>query len=242
MRIGCLRPAVFMMTLVLAGCQRSEPKESDAEPAAITANEQLALASAFYRAEPCGAAIISQTPGAGRVFHYTMSRSVENQPRMTRAQTIRSVSGDMVSYDEALGMGDMTSPPESRQARFGFLLTASAGRSIRYDGAEAAIKGLQPGQTVKIPMTETLSDSDAAPARGEAVVMFVGCGVTHPTVTGAPGEPVRVYRVKTPHATPQAPGQMTDATELEVLLSQRYGWPVVESVAGGTMVLTSVSN
>ena len=242
MKSNFMHPAIFMAFFTLTGCSQSEPEGAGAEVSAVTTSERLTSASAFYRAQHCDTAIASDPPRAGRVFHYTMSSSGENQPLMTRAQPIRSVSGDMVNYDEVLGMGEMSSPPESRQARLGLLLTASTGRSIRYDGAEDAIKGLQSGHFVKIPMTETLSDSDATPAQGEAVVTFVGCGVTHPTVTGAPGEPVRLYRLKMPHAAPQAPGQMTEVTELEILLSQRYGWPVVESVSGGTMVLTSVSN
>ncbi|WP_147399875.1 hypothetical protein [Brevundimonas sp. LPMIX5] len=237
-----LSPAALVVTLFVAGCHQSEPEKADAELAAITKSEQPASASAFYRAEPCDEVVASSPPIIGRIFKYAMADKDSNQPLMTRIQTVRSVSGDLVSYDEVLGMGEMSSPTEARQARFGLLLTASTGRSVRYEGAEAAIKALQPGQTARIPMTETLSPSDKMPAKGEAVVEFVGCGVTQPTVTGAPDEAVRVYRLTMPHSTAQTPGQMTEVTRLEILLSQRYGWSVVESVPSGTMVLTSVTS
>ncbi|MEN5052024.1 hypothetical protein [Brevundimonas naejangsanensis] len=237
-----LRPAALVVTLFVAGCHQSEPEKADAELAAITKSEQPASASVFYRAEPCDEVVASSPPIIGRVFQYAMYDKDSNQPLMTRIQTVRSVSGDLVSYDEVLGMGEMSSPPEARQARLGLLLTASTGRSVRYESAEAAMKALRPGQTTRIPMTETLSASDRAPAKGEAVVEFVGCGVTQSTVTGAPDEAVRIYRLTMPHSMPQDPGRMTEVTQLEVLLSQRYNWPVVESVSSGTMVLTSVSN
>lgn len=162
---------------------------------------------------------------------------------MKREQTIRSVTGDQVDYSEVLSMEGMPpSPPEQRQTRLGLFTTATSGRSIRFEDAARTLSSLLPGMSAEIAMTETIeSDDGRTTASGQMSLTFLGCGISERIVAGAPDESVRVYRLVIPFSSPDSPGNLSESVELEVLVSEKRGWPVAERSSSGTSVMTSVS-
>lgn len=232
---------ICLAGLVATACGQAEtkPRADPAAPAsaADTSAPAAGAAVALYEEAPCPTGPAGR-PRAGQVFDYRMITDEGGvDPSALRRQTIRSVSGDAVEYDETLAMtGQGEFPPEARGVRLEILPTRILGESIRYEDAGQALAGLEPGGSASIPASYSRG-GEAREAAAE--VTFTGCGVATPAVAGAAGEAVRVYRLVMPYSTTLSPDELSETLDLQFVVSHARGWPVAERAASGTLVLAT---
>lgn len=229
---------LMLLGTFLVGCGQDVEKTSAEPLATLPASEIPDDPTGLYIRAACDQASVSPETTQGRTFEYRFTSGGDDPPS-GRRETIRAITGDLAAYLSASTYQGMAMPAEDRQRRLGFLPTSVPGATIRYENAEAVVAGLEPGQSAVLPMAESVQDRE--PVSGQARVTFVSCGVTDPAVTGAPNEPVRIYRLMLPHSTPDTPGVLSSHADLEFAVSPRLGWPIVERSPSGQFVLTSVS-
>lgn len=232
--------------LLLVSCEQRSPAPPSApeSPASEIARLADAGPSPFYRPVACGPSEPYVAPPIDAVFNYQLVEE-DNRPNPALIQSERILAAEAheVTYGESMRSPGMpgAGQTETRQTVAGVLPGEGQVRKVRYPALDpAGLLTMEPGEVVRIPAAETSTfQEQTRTIEGQYEVTFVGCGRTTALVAGAPDEPVRIYRLI---RFARSAGLGQDAvrySEVERLVSSRFGWMVLERAPGAAMMLTS---
>ncbi|MFN7723596.1 MAG: hypothetical protein ACK5QH_00845 [Rubrivivax sp.] len=197
----------------------------------------------FYTVATCSADRRPATPAPGTRYEYVYADAEGNLDEgASLSQEITSVDRDLVRYNEVMLLGDRpVSPTERRSLYLGLVPGEGSPRSYEFAPADLArLANLQVGEALSLDGRETSRFDETVTVNGAWHVRFVGCGVTTPAVTGAPREPVRVYRLKSFYRSARPAGDVITTAEIERLISERNGWKVLDREPSGMAILRDV--
>lgn len=232
--------------LLLGSCEQQPPSPPSALQPSAPEIVRLPDAdpSPFYSPAACGPSDAYVAPPIDAIFNYQLVES-DNRPNpaLIQSERIRSADAHVVTYEEEMRTPGLpaTGQTEVRQTIAGVLPGESQVRKVRYPALDPAnLLTMQAGEVVKVPASETSTfQEQTRTVEGQYEVTFVGCGRTTALVTGAPNEPVRIYKLVRFARSAGLNQDTVRYSEVERLVSSRFGWMVLERAPGAMMMLTS---